>query len=228
MIGKNRYYRRSKVSEAKFRQLLRYFCMDLTATDAACLCGLSVRSVNTIYLRLRARMASACEQASPLSAFKGALEADESYFGPRRVRGRRGRGAGGKTIVFGLLKRGKNVYTEIVPNASKATLQAIIRGQADPNSVIHTDGWRGYEGLVDVGFKKHFRVNHGNNEFVRGSKHVNGIESFWSFAKRRLQQFNGVPKHTFYLHLKETEFRFNHRHQDLYQALLSLLRNNPL
>jgi transposase-like protein len=77
-----------------------------------------------------------------------------------------------------LLKRGNCIYTEIVPDASKATLQAIIRGKVDPNSVIHTDGWRGYDGLVDIGVDRHFRVNHGNNEFVRGSKHVNGIESF--------------------------------------------------
>ena len=75
---------------------------------------------------------------------------------------------------------------------------------------------------------KHLRVNHGNNEFARGCVHVNGIESFWSYAKRRLVQFNGVPRHTFYLHLKETEFRFNHRHGNLYLALLSLLRKNPL
>ena len=115
-----------------------------------------------------------------------------------------------------------------MPDASKRTLQAIIRGKADIASIIHTDGWRGYDGLVDVGFDKHFRVSHGANEFARGSVHVNGIESFWSFAKRRLAQFNGVPRKTFYLHLKETEFRFNHRNQNLYQALLSLLRNNPL
>jgi len=67
------------------------------------------------------------------------------------VRGRRGRGAGGKTIVFGLLKRDDQVYTEIVPNASKATLQAIIRGKASLESVVHTDRWRGYDGLVDLG-----------------------------------------------------------------------------
>ncbi|WP_426166004.1 IS1595 family transposase [Polaromonas sp. DSP2-3-2b2] len=204
---------------------MRYFAMDLTATDCAELSGVSVRSVNTIYLRVRRRLAEHCEQVSPLG---GELEADESYFGPRRVRGLRGRGAGGKTVVFGLLKRGQNVYTEIVPNASKAVLQAIIRGKADIASVIHTDRWRGYDGLVDVGFDKHLRVNHGNNEFARGSVHVNGIESFWSYAKRRLVQFNGVPRHTFYLHLKETEYRFNHRHQSLYHALLALLRNNPL
>ena len=225
MIQKNRYFRHSKISEAKFRQVMRYFAMDLTATDCAELSGVSVRSVNTIYLRVRRRLAEHCEQVSPLG---GELEADESYFGPRRVRGLRGRGAGGKTVVFGLLKRGQNVYTEIVPNASKAVLQAIIRGKADIASVIHTDRWRGYDGLVDVGFDKHLRVNHGNNEFARGSVHVNGIESFWSYAKRRLVQFNGVPRHTFYLHLKETEYRFNHRHQSLYHALLTLLRSNPL
>lgn len=202
---------------------MRYFAMDLTATDCAELSGVSVRSVNTIYLRVRRRLAEYCEQVSPLG---GELEADESYFGPRRVRGLRGRGAGGKTVVFGLLKRGQNVYTEIVPNASKAVIQAIIRGKADIASVIHTDRWRGYDGLVDVGFDKHLRVNHGNNEFARGSVHVNGIESFWSYAKRRLVQFNGVPRHTFYLHLKETEYRFNHRHQSLYHALLALLRSN--
>jgi transposase len=225
VIQKNRYFRHSKISEAKFRQILRYFAMDLTATDCAELSGVSVRSVNSIYLRVRRRLAEHCEQVSPL---QGELEADESYFGPRRVRGLRGRGAGNKTVVFGLLKRGQNVYTEIVPNASKAVLQAIIRGKADIASVIHTDRWRGYDGLVDVGFDKHLRVNHGNNEFARGCVHVNGIESFWSCAKRRLVQFNGVPRHTFYLHLKETEFRFNHRNQDLYKALLSLLRSRPL
>ena len=225
MIQKNRYFRHSKLSEAKLRQILRYFAMDLTATDCAELSGISVRSINTIYLRLRRRMAEQCEKISPL---RGELEADESYFGPRRVRGLRGRGAGRKTVVFGLLKRGESVYTEIVPDATKRTLQAIIRGKADIASIIHTDRWRGYDGLVDVGFDKHLRVNHGNNEFARGSVHVNGIESFWSYAKRRLVQFNGVPRHTFYLHLKETEFRFNHRHSGLYKALLSLLRENPL
>ncbi|HQO52612.1 MAG TPA: IS1595 family transposase [Ottowia sp.] len=225
MIGKNRYYRRTKISEAKFRQLLRLFALDLTASDAARLCGLSVRSTNDIYQRIRLRLAQHCAARSP---FAGELEADESYFGPRRVRGKRGRGAGSKTIVFGLLKRDDCVYTEIVPDASKATLQAIIRGKVDPNSIIHTDGWRGYDGLVDIGLAKHFRVNHGNNEFVRGANHVNGIESFWSFAKHRLAQFHGIRKDKFALHLKETEFRFNHRHQDLYKALLQLLRQNPL
>jgi transposase len=135
---KNRYFRHSKISEAKFRQILCYFAMNLTATDCTELSGVSVRSVNTIYLRVRRRLAEHCEQVSPSG---GELEADESYFGPRHVRGLRGRGAGSKTVVFGLLKRGPSVYTEIVPNASKAVLQAIIRGKSDIASAIHTDRW---------------------------------------------------------------------------------------
>lgn len=225
MAIKNRYYKRSRIGEPKFRRLIRYFAMDFTATDTAQLTGISLRSVNTIYLKLRRQIAIVCEQQSPL---QGAVEVDESYFGARRVRGKRGRGAYGKTIVFGLLKRDGVVYTEIVPDCTKATLQGVIRGHIEPNTVIHSDGWRGYDGLVDIGFDKHFRVNHGANEFARGEHHINGIESFWSYAKRRLQKFNGVSKHTFYLHLKETEFRFNHRRDNLYLELLRLLKLNPL
>ena len=225
MFTKNRYYRRSRISEAKFRQLIRCFAMDFTATDTAELTGISLRSTNTIFLKIRHRIAQACELASPL---QGAVEVDESYFGPHRVRGKRGRGAYGKTIVFGLLKRQGKVYTEIVPDCTKATLQGVIRGHIDPASVIHSDGWRGYDGLVDIGFDKHFRVNHGANEFASGERHINGIESVWSYAKRRLAKFNGISKQTFYLHLKETEFRFNHRRDSLYLALLKLLRLNPL
>ena len=149
--------------------------MDFTATDSAEMIGVSVRSVNSIYLKLRARLAESCERASP---FQGAVEVDESYFGARRVRGKRGRGAYGKTIVFGVLKREGKVYTEIVPDCSKPTLQGIIRGHVEVSTVIHSDGWRGYDGLVDIGFDKHFRVNHGNNEFASGERHINGIESF--------------------------------------------------
>jgi transposase len=222
----NRYYRRSRIAEAKFRFLSRHFALDLHAADAAQLTGVSHRSVITIFGKLRQRIAEECERQSPFK--NGEVEVDESYFGPHRVRGKRGRGADHKTIVFGLLKRDGKVYTEIVPDCKKATLQAIIRGRVAAEAVIHSDGWRGYDGLVDVGYAKHFRVHHGANEFVRGTAHVNGIEGFWSFAKRRLQKFNGVSHQTFNLHLKECEYRFNNRDKSSYRELLKLLRNNPL
>lgn len=222
----NRYYRCSKISERKFRQVVRFFAHDLTASKTAEFIGLTRKSVNVIFLKIRERIAGECERASPFSACE--VEVDESYFGARRVRGKRGRGASGKTIVFGIFKRNGCVYTEIVPDCKKRTLQAIIRGRVAPDAIINSDGWRGYDGLVDVGYSKHYRVNHGANEFVRESAHVNGIESFWSFSKRRMQKFNGISVETFNLHLKECEYRFNHRKKNLYRELLKLLENYPL
>ena len=221
----NRYYRRSKIGERKTRQIIRCFALDLTAAKTAELVVLTRKSVNQIYLKIRRRVAQEAMRASP---FGGVVEVDESYFGARRVRGKRGRGASGKTIVFCIFKRNGSVYTEIVPDWRKKTLQAIIRGCVAADTVIHSDGWRGYDGLVDVGYSKHFRVNHCENQFADGTNHVNGIESFWSSAKRRLQKFNGLPSHTFYLHLKECEYRFNNRKKNLFQLLIKLLEKNPL
>ena len=139
-----------------------------------------------------------------------------------------GRGAGSKTIVFGIFKRNGWVSTEIVPDARKTTIQRIIRGKVALDSVIHSDGWPGYHGLVDMGFEKHLRVEHGNNEFANAQSHINGIESFWAYAKLRLSKMKGIQKHTFYLHLKETEFRFNYRRDSVYHLLLRLLREQPI
>ena len=221
----NRYHNRAKISKAKFRCVLRLFALDLTASNTARLTELSGRAVNDLYLRLRRQLQAWSTVPVELD---GAIECDESFFGPRRVSGKRGRGASGKTSVFGLFKRGRQVYTEIVHNCSKNTLQAIIRGKMDVAALVNANGWRGYDGLVDVSFDHHFRVRHVQDELVLGASRINDIESFWDFAKARLQQFKGVPKHTFRLHLKESGFRFNHRQQDLYRLLLKLLRQQPL
>ena len=225
MTMNNKYIKRSHISEAKFRDIVRYFSLDVNALKIASLTKLNRNTVNRYLGLIRERIFELCEQSSP---FQGEVEVDESYFGARRIKGKRGRGAAGKTPVFGILQRGGKVYTEIVSDCAKKTLQAIIRGKVDPESVIHSDQWRGYNGLVDMGYKKHYRIRHGNDEFANGKKHINGIESFWSYAKRRLEKFHGIPKEKFNLHLKECEFRFNHRNQNLYILLLNNFRKYPL
>jgi transposase len=225
MTIKNSYSKRSKISEKKFREILRYFTLDLNASQITKLTGLNRNTVNRYLKEIRKNIAKHCQQSSP---FIGEVEIDESYFGARRIKGHRGRGAFGKTIVFGIFKRNGKVYTEIVPDCRRATLQAVIRGRVDPSSVIHSDGWRGYDGLVDLGYKKHFRVNHRNDEFVNKKSHINSIESFWGFAKSRLTRFRGMTKSTFYLHLKECEFRFNYRGENIYNLLLKMFKSDPL
>ena len=222
---KNKYVKGAHISERKFQQIVRLFSTDLDASQIAELTNLNRNTVNRYLKKIRRCLVSYCDAQSP---FSGEVEVDESFFGARRVKGKRGRGSFGKTIVFGIFQRNGYVYTEVVPNCSKATLQAVIRGKVELESIIYSDGWRGYNGLVDVGYGKHLRIDHSKDEFAQGRNHINGIEGFWGYAKTRLNRFRGMSPSTFNLHLKECEFRFNHRGQDLGRLILKILRNHPL
>lgn len=178
-----------------------------------------------IYTLLRERILSlAAEENRP---FAGEVEVDESYFGARRVRGKRGRGASGKTPVIGLLKRDGRVFVEIVNDCSRKELLPVIKGQILEEATVYTDGWRAYDSLVREGYKHH-RVHHHANEFARGKNHVNGIESFWSYVKFRMTKLRGIRKEKFVIHLLESAWRFNHKHESIYLILLKNLRQNPL
>jgi transposase len=212
---------RARILRSKFRQILRLFSLDLTALQIAEICNLNRNTVNR-YLKLtRTLIADFCERESP---FSGEIECDESYFGSRHRKGKRGRGAENKHIVFGIYKRNGKVYTEIVKNVKAKTLQAIIKGKVDLQSVLYTDGFRAYDSIVHLGYQKHYRIYHQDN-YVVGDVHINGIEGFWGYAKVRLVKFRGLSKNTFYLHLKECEFRFNYRSHNLYEMLLKISKN---
>ena len=223
---KNKYLKCTHISERKFRAVIRQFALDLNAVQIAALTGLNRNTVNRILALMRARIARMAEGESPFTA--GEVEVDESYFGPRRVKGKRGRGAGGKTIVFGMRKRGERVFTQVVRNCSAATLVPIIRGFVADDSTIYSDEWKAYDGLVNVGYRRHHRVKHSEDVFANGRAHVNGIENFWGVAKTRLVKLRGIRAGSFYLHLKETEWRFNHRHENIYLLLLREFREKPL
>jgi len=223
---KNRYIKFSHISEAKTREIIRLFSLDIEAEKTAELTGVSRPTINRIYRTIRERIYELCEAESPFE--NGEIELDESYFGARRVRGKRGRGALGKTPVFGMLKRGDKVYTQIVKHCSINELLPIIKDKASIGAVVYSDGYKVYDGLVNYGYKKHYRVKHSENEFARGYNHINGIENFRGLCKVRLSKFRGVHKHTFILHIKECEFRYNCRNKNLYLILLSNFRNHPL
>ena len=221
---KNKYCIRSRISEAKFREIIRFFSADIEAKKISELTGISEKTLGKIFQKIRERMAEICENQAK---FSGTLEVDESYFGAKRVAGKRGRGSTGKIPVFGILKRDGKVFTKIVKGVSKADLRPIIRGQILEGSTINSDGWKAYDGLILDGYKHH-RVYHCKDEFARGKSHINGIESFWGITKVRLTKFRGISKNKFYFHLKESEFRFNLRNKNIYLELLKILKNSPL
>lgn len=217
---------RAKISNYKIKKIIKYFCTDIEASKTAILIGLNRKTINRYYNIFRQIIYQ--KQVHDFLQFVGDIEMDESYFGATRIRGcraklKRGRGTN-KLPVFGIFERHGRVYTEIIPDCKKRTLRPIILGKVDIHSIVYTDGWRGYSGLVDVGYDKHFRVNHGENEFSKkNGTHINGIESFWSFVKRRLAKFNGYMIN-FPLHLKECEWRWNKTIDNMEKELIKLLK----
>ena len=197
--------RKSRLSKRTQDKLMEHFVAGTTARCASELIGVHRNTGAYYFQRLREIIAFHLDQESQ-DVFEGEIEVDESYFGGRR-KGKRGRGAAGKVPVFGLLKRRGKVYTKVIPNASSETLIPIIGHKVVPDSIVYTDCWKGYNAL-DVSEFKHFRINH-SKLFADKKNHINGIENFWNQAKRHMRKFNGIPKESFGLFLKECEWRFN-------------------
>ncbi len=178
------------------------------------------KAVKRIYDNLRLAIIRACErEAGKLS---GEIELDEAYFGGRR-KGKRGRGAAGKSIVFGLLERDGRVYTKVVDAVSKEILMEVIRRKSRKGSVYYTDKFKSYNSLKRYG--KHYTLNHGKTFVRRGGRrsvHINGIEGFWSYAKHGLYNYRGVSRSMFPLYLKEMEYRYNHRKDNLLNLFIYL------
>ncbi len=140
----------------------------------------------------------------------GEIEIDETYIGGKKA-GKRGRGAEGKTILFGMMQRNGDIMTKVVSNVKRNTLQPIIKENVEQGSTIHTDELRTYSTLGHQGFK-HQTVNHGAGEYVNGNCHVNGLEGYWSNFKKSVK---GTHIHVSKKHLSkysgEFEYRYNSR-----------------
>ena len=202
------YQRRSRMGRRQQGRLIELFVAGATARAAGEITGVQVNTAAHFFMRLRQLIASKL----PRYELDGEVEADESYFGAAR-KGKRGRGSAGKVAVFGLLKRRGRVFTAVIPNAKSRTLLPIIQEKVAPDSIVYTDTFKAYNAL-DVSDFHHLRINH-SKLFADKQNHINGIENFWSQAKRHLRRFNGIKPDHFYWFLKECEWRFNggdHKH----------------
>jgi transposase-like protein len=222
ILGKEDLLKRVKISKEKFRLIVKCFVVDCTAIQTTKLVGINHNTGDRYFNYLRFLVVKQ-ELKERKEVMGNGIEIDESYFGPRRQRGKKGRGARKKIIVLGLRKRNGKVYCEIIPDASRDEIMPIIKATIKSGADIYTDGWRSYDALAIYGYNQK-KVNHEKSEFAKdGNIHVNGIESFWSYAKRRLNKFNGVPKKSFPFYLLESEWRFNHR-DDIVKSMKKLIK----
>jgi transposase-like protein len=172
--------------------------------------GITYKSAWFMTHRIRYAMKS-----GPLaSLLKGTVEADETYIGPKKVKGPRGRGAKNKTPVFALVQRNGDVRSVPVEKVTAKNLKEIIRQNVSKGARIMTDEFSSYRGLAKE-FKAHETVNHGSGEYVRGKVHTNTAEGFFSLLKRGINgTFHHVSKRHLHRYLDEFNFRYNARKVD--------------
>ena len=61
--------------------------------------------------------------------------------------------------MFGILKRGRKVCTQIIDTTGTDTLLPIIRSKIEPASMVYTESYRSYNAL-EISEFKHCRINH--------------------------------------------------------------------
>lgn len=193
--------------------LLYLFTLGVPAYRARRYSRASLKTMHRIYRLFREALYT--ESLLELGTLSGQIEIDEALFGGRR-KGKRGWGADGKILVFGLYKRNGRVLTFPVADRKKATLLPLIEQHTKPGSLYYTDEYAAYASLRVRGAHVVVSKKEGRPQ---GREHINGIEGFWSYAKHWLYQYRGVPKQYFHLYLKEIEFRFNNRDEDLFHLI---------
>ncbi len=141
------------------------------------------------------------------------VEIDDTYFGGRR-RGKRGRGAAGKTAVFGMVERHGPVIATVVPDMKLATVLPKMQTKVLPRSIIYSDEFPTYDSIRRMGYR-HRRIHHLQKVYVRGNAHTNTIEGFWSLTTRGIDGVHhAVSAKYLQAYLNAYSFRWNHRHDD--------------
>jgi len=207
-----------RISPSQWLALIKLFELSTSARKASQEVHLNYKTTLRAYDILRRIVGE--DLARNDEVLMGELEADEAYFGGKR-KGNRGRGAGGKTIVYGILERGGNVSVNIVQDVSAESLMTETVKRVRRGSIVYTDKWRGYDSLMFCGYK-HLNIDH-RYKFKQGKVYINGIERFWSFAKERLIKHHGISRQKFLFYIKEMEWRYNNRGKDLFEILVDLM-----
>ena len=226
---KNKYLKGAHLSERKFKEILRLFAEDLTATQIASISGVSRVTVNSYLKKIRQQIARHCESLLPTDPLRStpaterkAVPATQDSDSSLPLKTDVSRNI--RPVVFGIYRASDRLHTEILPDVSRSMIHSVVRSN---RSILETqsaaDKIRRFSNVADLG---QYRLYNLENEGA--SNPAEDVDAFWGLTKHPLAKFKGLNRSTVYLHLKECEFRYNHRNEDIYETLLELLKTQPL
>jgi transposase len=222
---KNKYLKGAHISERKFRELLKLFCEDLTATQIANISGISRVTINNYLKMIRSKIAQFCEDNSPVNYSNDFTALYSSDYLSDHEKSRQEL----NTTVFGIYKSDKGVFTNLLADIDKGTINEIIRSKKlNGNAGRWYNKLKQYSGIANFNSYKLIRINNNELEPVKGRGQIDEIDFFWGLIKGRLTKFRGMNNTTLYLHVKESEFRYNYRNTDIFYLLTNIIQQQPL
>lgn len=223
---KNKYLKGAHLSERKVRELMKLFCEDLTATQIANITGISRITVNAYFKLIRTHIARFCEEKNPCHYNNGTLSFIPMENG---VTHNDGQENSHKKSFYGIFKKEDFIYTDKMLHVDTNWLYDWLKGRVEAGpDTIEKYRLDIYKGIADFNSVRLHRLNGMNATFTKAKSQIDEIDLFWGMLKSRLVKFRGLNGGTLYLHVKETEFRYNYRDTDIYELLLDILHKQPL
>lgn len=197
--------------------VLQYFALEASANRAARDLELNYRTVQKRYMALREKIAEysddnlrklCVELGTDLNFARGGCESKQRQ------------GEIGNAMVFGILEHSGLIYSNVIPNAKPETVMREIMDKTENGSVYHSKEFKSHRSLKLYG--KHNQINKDTNN-PKDRARNNIIDLFWNFAKERLDKYRGINKQNYPLYMKEMEFRFNNRKNNLSNELIKII-----
>ena len=194
------------LTREQWREIIRCFLLEQSSQNITVRTGFERRIVLRALTIIRTTLTNDVPDI-----FSGTIEVDETYLGgkwknkrkPQHNQGsKRSRGTT-KQPVFGILCCHGSVWAEVVDDVSADTLQPLISKKVTTGSIICSDTWKAYTGIASRGYV-HRLVNHGEHQYSDGKgNHINGLEGFWGYLKRKLVSKGDVRRTKLPLYLGE-------------------------
>jgi transposase len=219
---KNRYLKNARIPEKKVRELLNLFCEDRTATQIANISGISRITVNAYLKLIRTQIAQYCEEHKPYYHHNLQLPVIANKQSAPDV------SCNNENNFYGIFKSEQAIYTSNISHVDAPWLNNWVRGKIRiEKSILEQNDLHIFDAIADFSRARLYRVNNGVH-FIKGKSKIDEIDLFWGILKSRIVKFRGLNTGTSYLHIKESEFRYNNRNADLFALIHSLIQKRPL
>ncbi|WP_133992409.1 hypothetical protein [Dinghuibacter silviterrae] len=222
---KNKMMKGAHLSERKCKEIIRLFCEDLTATQIADVSGVSRVTINNYLKLIRTHIAKYCEEYNPRYRMAGAFSFMPVHAGAGPTFAEEGlqEDVG---WLYGIARHDKKLFCDLL---SRQEYEELRKLEGTPDDQLHDLGNRRqnhYTATADIsGWKLTKLVPPSLQSSLQDQDEY---DLFWAMTKSRLSKFRGLNRSTAYLHVKECEFRFNNREDDLFKLLTFIIQRRPL